>query len=193
MDCSAPGSSVLHYFLEFVKIHVCWISDAITITISSSAAPSPFAFNLSQHQGLFQWISSSHQMTQVLELQPGISLSNEYLELISFRIDWFDFLALQGTLSLVQHHSLKTSVLPCSAFFMVQLSHLYLTTGKTVVRLKLKKVEKTTRTFRYDLNQTPYDYIVEVMNRLKGLNLVDRVPEDCGQKFILVNRKALIS
>ena len=76
---------------------------------------------------------------------------------------------------------------------MVQLSHLYLTTGKTVVRLKLKKVEKTTRTFRYDLNQTPYDYIVEVMNRLKGLNLVDRVPEDCGQKFILVNRKALIS
>ena len=76
---------------------------------------------------------------------------------------------------------------------MVQLSHLYLTTGKNVVRLKLMKVGKTTRTLRYDLNQIPYDYIVEVMNRLKGLNLVDRVPEDCGQKFILINRKALIS
>ena len=76
---------------------------------------------------------------------------------------------------------------------MVQLSHLYLTTGKNVVRLKLKKVGKTTRTLRYDLNQIPYDYIVDVMNRLKGLNLVDRVPEDCGQKFILINRKALIS
>ena len=63
----------------------------------------------------------------------------------------------------------------------------------TTFRLILQKVGKTTRPFRYDLNQTPYDYIVEVMNRLKGLNLVDRVPEDCGQKFILVNRKALIS
>ena len=95
--------------------------------------------------------------------------------------------------SLAQHHNLKASVLPCSAFFVAQLSHLYLTTGKKVVRLKLKKIGKTAKTLRYDLYQIPYDYIVEVMNRLKGLNLVDRVPEDCGQKFILINRKALIS
>ena len=63
----------------------------------------------------------------------SISPSNEYLGLISLRIDWFDFLAAQGTLkSLLQHHKSKASVLWCSAFFMVQLSHLYMTTGKTI-------------------------------------------------------------
>ena len=63
----------------------------------------------------------------------SISPSNEYLELISFRIDWFELLAVQGTLkSLLQHHSLKASVLQHSAFFMVQLSHPYMTTGKTI-------------------------------------------------------------
>ena len=60
--------------------------------------------------------------------------SNEYSELISFRMDWFDLLAVQGILkSLLQHHRLKASILWCSAFFMVQLSHPYMTTGKTVV------------------------------------------------------------
>ena len=63
----------------------------------------------------------------------SISPSNEYSGLISFRIDWFDLLAVQGTLkSLLQYHSLKASILWCSAFFMVQLSHLYMTTGKTI-------------------------------------------------------------
>ena len=63
----------------------------------------------------------------------SISLSNEYSGLISYRIDWFDLLAVQGTLkSLLQHHSLKASILQCSAFFMVQLSHLYMTIGKTI-------------------------------------------------------------
>ena len=62
-----------------------------------------------------------------------IGLFNEYSRLISFRIDWFDLLAVQGTLkSLLQHHSLKASILHCSAFFMVQLSHLYVTPGKTI-------------------------------------------------------------
>ena len=63
----------------------------------------------------------------------SFSSSNEYLELISFRTDWFDLLAVQGTLkSLLQHHSSKASILQCSAFFMVQLSHLYTITGKTI-------------------------------------------------------------
>ena len=63
----------------------------------------------------------------------GISTSSEYSRLISFRIDWFDFLAAQGTFkSLLQHHYLKPSILWCSAFFMVQLSHPYITTGKTI-------------------------------------------------------------
>ena len=63
----------------------------------------------------------------------SISPSNEYSGLIFFRIDWFDLFAVQGTLrSLLQQHSSKASILPCSAFFMVQLSHLYMTTGKTI-------------------------------------------------------------
>ena len=62
-----------------------------------------------------------------------ISLSNEYSGSISFSIDWFDLLAVQGTLkSLLQHHSSKASILQCSAFFIVQLSHPYMTTGKTI-------------------------------------------------------------
>ena len=95
-------------------------------------SPSPLIFNLSQHQDLFQWVSSSHQMAKVLEFQLQCQSSNEYSGLISFRIDWLDLLAVQGTLkSLLQHHSSKASVLQCSALFMVQLSHPYMTTGKT--------------------------------------------------------------
>ena len=93
--------------------------------------PSPPALNLSQHQGLFQWDSSLNQVAKVLEF--SINPSNEYSGLISFRIDWFDLLPVQGILkSLLQHHGLKTSVLWCSAFFMVQLSHMYMTFGKTI-------------------------------------------------------------
>ena len=72
--------------------------------------PSPPAFNFSQHQGLFQWVSSSNQVAKVLEF--SISPSNEYSGLISFRIDWFDLLEVQGTLkSLLRHHSFKASIL----------------------------------------------------------------------------------
>ena len=85
------------------------------------SSPSP-AFNLSQHQGLFQWVSSSHQVAKVLSLSLrfSISPSNEYSGLISFRIDWLDLLAIPGTLkSLLQHHSSKASILQRSASFMV--------------------------------------------------------------------------
>ena len=74
-----------------------------------------------------------HQVAKVLELQLSNSPSNEYSGLISFRIDWLDLLAVQGTLRcLLQHHSSKASILWLSAFFMVQLSHPYTTTGKTI-------------------------------------------------------------
>ena len=73
----------------------------------------------------------------------SISPSNEYSGLIAFRIDWFDLLAVQGTLkSLLQHHSSKASILPHSAFFTVQLSHLYMTTGKTIALTRLIFVGK---------------------------------------------------
>ena len=73
----------------------------------------------------------------------NISSSNEYSGLISFRMDWLDLLAVQGTLkSLLQHHSSKALILPCSAFFLVQLSHPYMTTGKTIALTRRTFVDK---------------------------------------------------
>ena len=73
----------------------------------------------------------------------NMSPSNEHLGLISFRMDWLDLLAVQGTLkSLLQHHSSKASILQCSAFFIVQLSHLYMTTGKTIALTRRTFVDK---------------------------------------------------
>ena len=97
-------------------------------TISSSIIPSPPTINLSQHQGLFKWVSSLHQYWT---FSFSISPSNEYSRLISFTMDWLDLLAVQGTLkSLLQHLSSKASILQRSALFIVQLSHPYMTTGK---------------------------------------------------------------
>ena len=132
MDCSTPGLPVHHELPELAQTHVHWVSDAIQPS-HPLQSPSPPAFNLSQHQGLFQWVISSHQVVKVLELQLQSQLSNEYARLISFRIDWLDLLAVQGTLkSLLQYHSSKASILQHSAFFIVQLSHPYMTTGKTI-------------------------------------------------------------
>ena len=82
---------------------------------------------------VFQWVSSSHQVANYWSFSFSISPSNEYSGLISFRMDWLDLLAVQGTLKcLLQHHNSKASILWCSVFFMVQLSHPYVTAGKTV-------------------------------------------------------------
>ena len=133
MDCSKPGFPVHHHLLELVQTCVRWVGDSIQPS-HPLLSPSPPAFNLSQHQSLFQWVSSSHQVAKVLEFQLSISPSNEYSGLISFRINWFDLFAVQETLSsLFEHRSSKGSVLWCSGFFMVQHSHPYMTTGKTVV------------------------------------------------------------
>ena len=97
------------------------------------SSPSPPAFNLSQNQGLFKWVSSPHQVAQVLEFQLQHQSFQWTPRLISFRMDWLDLLAIQGTLkSLLQHHSSKASILRSSAFFIVQLSHTYMTTGNTI-------------------------------------------------------------
>ena len=94
--------------------------------------PSPPVLNLFQHQVLFQWVSSLHQWPKYWSF--SISPSNEYSGLISFRIDWFDLRAVLGTLkSLFQHHNSKPSILWHSAFFFVELSHPYMTTGKTEI------------------------------------------------------------
>ena len=132
MCCSTPGFPVLHHLPEFVQTHVHWVGDAIQPShpLSSSSPP---AFNLSQHQGLFQWVGLVHQVAKVLELQIQHQSFNEYLTLIYFRMDRLDLLAVQGTLkSLLQHHSSKALILRCSSFFIAQISHPCMTTGKTI-------------------------------------------------------------
>ena len=130
MDCSMPGIPVHYQLPEFTQTHVHWVGDDIQPS-HPLLSPSPPAFNLSQYQGLFQWVSSSHQVAKYWSFSFSINPSNEYSRLISFRMDWLDFLATQGTLkSLLQHHSSKASSLQPSAFFTVQLSHPCMTTGK---------------------------------------------------------------
>ena len=98
--------------------------------ISSSVVP--FSFSLSYHQGIYKWVSSSHQVAKVLEFSFNISPSNEHPGLI-FRMDWLDLLVVQGPLkSLLQYHSSKASIVWLSAFFRIQLSHPYMNTGKTI-------------------------------------------------------------
>ena len=130
MECRMPGFLVFRYLPELAQTHAHWVSDAIQTSSSSVTplSPCPQSFPASAS---FPWVSSSHQVAKALECRFSISPSNEYSGIISFMIDWFDLLAFQGTLkSLFQHHSLKASVLQRSAFFMVQLSHPYVTTGK---------------------------------------------------------------
>ena len=91
----------------------------------------PPAFKLSQHQGLFQWASYSHRWPKYWSFSFSISPSNGYSVLISFRMDWLDLLAIQGTLKSLLH-SFKAWILQCSAFFRVQFLHPYMTTGKTI-------------------------------------------------------------
>ena len=132
MNRSTPGLPVHHQLLEFTQTHVHRVSDAIQPSYPLSS-PSPPAPNPSQHQSLFQWVNSSHRWPKYWSFSFSISPSKEHPGLISFRIDWLDLLAVQGTLkSLLQHHSSKESVLRRSAFFIVQLSHPYMTTGKTI-------------------------------------------------------------
>ena len=120
----------------FAEMHVHWVSDAIQAAYSLSSSPP--SFNLSQHQ-VFSSESALHiRWPKYWSVSFSISPSNEYSGLISFRIDWFDLLAIQGTLkSLLQYHSSKAPVLQDSDFFIVQLSHPYMTTGKTTTLTRL--------------------------------------------------------
>ena len=133
MDCSTPGFPVHHQLPEPTQTHVHRVSDAIQPS-HPLWSPSPPSFNLSQHQGLLHWVSSLHHVARVLEFQlQSISPSSEYSGLISFRMDWLDLLAVQRTLkSLLQHHSSKASIHWHWAFFIVQLSHRYMTTRKII-------------------------------------------------------------
>ena len=112
MDCSTPGLPVHHQLLEPTQTHVHRVGNAIQPSHPLSS-PSPPAFSLSQHQGVFKNESVLPiRWPKYWSFSFNISPSNEYSELISFRMDWLDLLAVQGTLkSLLQHHSSKAPIL----------------------------------------------------------------------------------
>ena len=122
-----PGLPVHHQLPEFIQTHIHQLSDAIQPSHPlSSPSPPTFAIRWPNY-----WFQLQHQSF------------NEHLGLISFRMDWLDLLAVQGTLkSLLQHHSSKASILQHSAFFMVQLLHSYMTTGKTIALTRQAFVAK---------------------------------------------------
>ena len=127
------ASISINNFRSLLKLHQ--VGDAIQPSHPLSS-PSP-AFNLSQHQGFPKESVLHIRQPKYQSFSFSISPFNEYSGLISFKIDWFDLLAVQRTLkSLLQHHSSKASVLRHSAFFIVQLLHPYMTTGKTIAVIR---------------------------------------------------------
>ena len=130
MDCSVLGSPVLHYLLEFAQTHVYWVmlSNHLILCHPLLLVPSIFpSIRVFSNESalLIRW-------PKYWCFSFSISPSNEYSGLVSFMMGWFDLLTVQGTLkNLLQHHNSKASILQHSAFFMVQLSQPYMTTGKT--------------------------------------------------------------
>ena len=119
MGCSTPGIPVHYQLPELAQTHVHWIGDAIQPShpLLSPCIPS---VSLSQHEGLFQESVLCIRWPKYWSFNFNISPSNEYSGLISFRMDWLDLLAVQGTLKrFLQQHSSKASMLQCSAFFRV--------------------------------------------------------------------------
>ena len=142
MNLSTPGLPVHHQFPESTQTHVHWVGDAIQPSHPLSSPlllPSVFPSNrvFSNEWALhIKW-------PKYWSFSFSISPSSEYSGLISFRMDWLDLLAVQGTLkNLLQHHSSKASILRCSAFFIVQISHPYMTTGKTIALTRQTFVDK---------------------------------------------------
>ena len=143
MNCSRPGLPVHHQLPEFSQTRVHRVSDAIQPSHPLSS-PSPPAPNPSQHRSISNESTLHMRWPKYWSFSFSIIPSKEIPGLI-FRMDWFDLLAVQGTLkSLLQHHSSKASILRHSAFFTVQLSHPYMTTGKTIALTRQTLVGKVT-------------------------------------------------
>ena len=139
MDCSTPGFPVHHQHPELIQTHVHWVGD----TIQPSHPLSPLLFLPS----IFPSIKFLSSESVLFIRWPkywsfSISPSNNYSGLISFRIDWLDLLVVQGTLKNSPTPSFKAPILRHSAFFIVQLSHSYLTTGKTIALTRRTFVDK---------------------------------------------------
>ena len=129
MDCTTPGLPVHHQLPELAKTHAYQVGDAIQPSHPLSS-PSPPAFNLSQHQGLFQWVSSPHQDWS---FSFSISPFKEYSGLISVRMDWFELLAVQGLSRVFSNTTVQKHQFFAAHLFIVQLSQPHMTTGKKLL------------------------------------------------------------
>ena len=140
--CSRPGFPLLHYLLEFGRL--ISIKSVMPFNHLILCRSLVFLLSIFPSIGVFTNESVLHiRWPEYWSFSFNISPSNEHSGLISFRIDWLDFLAVQGTLkSLLQNHSLKASILRHSAFFTVQLSHPYMTTGKTIALTRQNFVDQ---------------------------------------------------
>ena len=142
MNCSTPGLPVHHQLPEFTQTHVHRVSDAIQpshpLSSHSPLAPHPPSIRVFSNE------STLHiRWPNYWSFSFSIIPSKEIPVLISFRMDWLDLLAVPGTLKrLLQHHSSEAYILRCSAFFIVQLSHPYMTTGKIIVLTRWTFVNK---------------------------------------------------
>ena len=142
MNHSTLGLPVHHQLPEFTQTHVHRVGNAIQPS-HPLLSPSPPALNPSQHQSLFSESTLRMRWPKYWSFSFSITPSKEHPGLISFRMDWLDLLAVQGTLkSLLQHHTSKASILWCSDFFTVQLSHPCTTTGKTIALTRRTLVGK---------------------------------------------------
>ena len=169
MDCSTPGFPILHYPSEFAQTHVHWVGDALQP--SHPLLPySPFAFNLSQHQGLSQWVSSLHQVAKVLELQYQSIQWIFRTDLLYDGLVWSPCSPRDSQESF-QHYGSKASGFWCSTFFMVQLSHPYMTTGKTIAL--------TIQTLVHIVMSLPFNmlsrFVIAFLQRSEWLNFMSAV------------------
>ena len=142
MDCNTPGLPVHHQLPEFTQTYVHRVGDVIQpshpLSSPSPPAPIPPSIRVFSNESTLRM-----RWPKYWSFCFSISPSNEHPGLISFRMDWLDVLGVQGTLkNLLQHHSSKASILQRSAFFTVQLSHPYMTTGKTTALTRLTLVHK---------------------------------------------------
>jgi len=146
MDCSTPGLPVHHQLLKSTQTHIHWVGGTIQLILCRLLLLLPSIFPSIR-------VFSNESVLRIRRpkywsFNFNISPFNEHTGLISFRMDWLDLLAVQGTLkSLLQHHSLRASILQLSAFFTVQLSHPYMTTGKTIALVRRTFVGKVMSLF----------------------------------------------
>ena len=156
----SPTLTSIHDYWKIAK-SLCCPPDTITTLLLNYIL---LTLNLSQYQGLSNELALHIRWPKYWSF--SINLSNEYSVLISFRIDWFDLLAVQGTLKgLPQHHSLKASILWCSSFFMLQLSHPYMTIGKAIA-LTIQKFGSKMMSLLFNMLSS---YVIAFLPRSKYL------------------------